>query len=72
MSEGPVDTWTAKDVAGVVLILLGNLVMVANPAPLRRLTGRPAPEPEPQPSGARTGHRPARPPGEQREFGDRT
>ncbi|MFI1198394.1 hypothetical protein ACH4VR_02800 [Streptomyces sp. NPDC020883] len=36
--------WTARDVAGVVLILLGNLVMVANPALLRRLTGRPAPD----------------------------
>ncbi|MYT29130.1 MULTISPECIES: DMT family transporter [unclassified Streptomyces] len=40
-------SWTARDLAGVVLILVGNLVMVANPALLRRLTGRPAPAPEP-------------------------
>ncbi|MEU9126369.1 DMT family transporter [Streptomyces sp. NPDC048506] len=33
-------TWTARDLAGVALILLGNAVMLANPALLRRLTGR--------------------------------
>ncbi|AJC61206.1 DMT family transporter [Streptomyces sp. 769] len=40
-------TWTARDLAGVALILLGNLVMVVNPSLVRRVTGRPAPAQEP-------------------------
>ncbi|MFJ8677105.1 DMT family transporter [Streptomyces sp. NPDC093589] len=31
--------WTARDLAGVALILIGNAVMLTNPALLRRLTG---------------------------------
>ncbi|MFJ9614332.1 DMT family transporter [Streptomyces noursei] len=40
-------TWTARDLVGVALILLGNLVMVVNPSLVRRVTGRPAPAQEP-------------------------
>ncbi|MFF2808410.1 DMT family transporter [Streptomyces sp. NPDC058000] len=40
-------TWTARDLAGVALILIGNAVMLTNPALLRRLTGRPAPAEQP-------------------------
>ncbi|MCE4941811.1 EamA family transporter [Streptomyces albulus] len=40
-------TWTGRDLAGVALILLGNAVMLTNPALLRRLTGKPAPAGEP-------------------------
>ncbi|MFJ5675822.1 EamA family transporter [Streptomyces sp. NPDC093097] len=43
-------TWTARDLAGVALILIGNAIMLANPALLRRLTGRPAPAGTPAPS----------------------
>ena len=35
--------WTPRDVLGVVLILIGNAVMLTNPALLRRLTGNQAP-----------------------------
>ncbi|MFH8572543.1 DMT family transporter [Streptomyces sp. NPDC017993] len=35
--------WTLRDVLGVVLILIGNAVMLTNPALLRRLTGNRAP-----------------------------
>ncbi|GAA2657024.1 EamA family transporter [Streptomyces lunalinharesii] len=40
-------TWTGRDLAGVALILLGNAVMLTNPALLRRLTGKPAPAGDP-------------------------
>ncbi|MFI0712464.1 DMT family transporter [Streptomyces inhibens] len=35
--------WTARDLAGVVLILIGNAVMLTNPALLRRLTRKEIP-----------------------------
>ncbi|MGX7763084.1 DMT family transporter [Streptomyces angustmyceticus] len=42
--------WTARDLAGVFLILVGNAVMLTNPALLRRLTGNRFPAPPPAPA----------------------
>ncbi|MFD8542311.1 DMT family transporter [Streptomyces sp. NPDC059649] len=39
--------WTVRDLMGVALILIGNAVMLTNPALVRKLLGRPAEEPEP-------------------------
>lgn len=44
--------WTARDLAGVALILLGNAVMLTNPALLRRLTGRRTPDEQAVPAPA--------------------
>ncbi|MFJ9411314.1 DMT family transporter [Streptomyces sp. NPDC101393] len=44
--------WTARDLTGVALILIGNAVMLTNPALLRRLTGNRTPREPAEPAPA--------------------